>query len=385
MGRIRLSLATPLLFPHQVEARRARQGRALPLEYRPPPPEVAEEKGLRPLMQTPGEVVWKAVRFQSPDRLPRDLWILPAAEKAHGHALQDFLIQYPIDFARVGFHPPIEDGRYTPGRWTDEWGSTWVNTREGMLGMVDRFPVDDWKALRHWKPPFDLIDKGFERAGLELREAGPLFKQGGDLTLFHRMCWLRPPEKIYLDLLEEPPELRTFFDGIVEWNTRRLEEWLRFDYEGIMVMDDWGTQRALMIDPAIWRAWFKPVYAQWFRRVKETGRLVFFHSDGMILPIIEDLIEIGCDALNCQVHVIGEEILAERFAGRLCFWGELDRQQLLPHGTPEEVRAAAGAMIRLFATPRGGYISQFELGSDVPAANLRAAVEAFISWEPKGS
>ncbi len=334
-------------------------------------------------MQTPSQVVWNAVQRKGPDRLPRDLWILPAAERTHGQALQDLLEEYPIDFARVGYHPPIEDRRYTPGRWTDEWGATWVNTEEGILGMVAGYPLDDWAALQHWKPPFDLLGKGFDHADRELREAGTLFKQGGDLTLFHRMCWLRQPEKLYIDFLEEPPELRTFFDALVEWNTRRLEDWLRYDYEGIIIMDDWGTQLSMLIDPALWRQWFKPVYAQWVKRIKETGRLAFFHSDGVILPIIEDFIEIGVDALNCQVRIMGEELLAERFAGRICFWGELDRQQLLPYGTPDEVRAAAEKMMSLFGHPEGGYISQFELGMDVPPVNFRAAVEAFAQWRPR--
>lgn len=332
------------------------------------------------MTQTPSELVWKTVRLQNPERLPRDIWILPAAERVHGRELARLLGDFPLDFARVGYTPPVPDGRYTPGHWRDEWGALWVNSFEGILGQVTEYPLDDWKALEHWKPPFADIEKGFERAGEELTQAGTLFRQGGDMTLFHRLCWLRQPEKLYLDLLEEPPEWQTLFDAVVEWNSRRLDVWLRYDYEGLIIMDDWGTQRSMLISPELWRQWFKPVYADWFARIRKTGRLVFFHSDGYILPIIEDLVEIGVDALNCQVRVMGEELLAEKFAGRICFWGELDRQLLLPRGTPEEVRKGALTMMNLFARPEGGFISQFELGWDVPPPNFRMAMETFARW-----
>ena len=107
------------------------------------------------------------------------------------------------------------------------------------------------------------------------------------------------------------------------------------------------------------------------------GKLVFFHSDGFILDIIEDLIEIGVNALNCQVWCMGAEEVSRRFKGDLCFWGELDRQRLLPHGTPEQIRAAARQMVDLFWTGQGGLIHQAEAGADVPLENIRALLEAW--------
>ncbi len=329
---------------------------------------------------TPSELVWKAIRRQGPERLPRDLWILPATQNLYGEELAALLREYPLDIARVGYHPPEGDGRFHLGRWRDEWGATWETLQEGILGLVVEYPIADWSALSRWKPPFHLIEKGFERAGEELRAAGNLFKQGGDMTLFHRLTWLRPQEKLFLDMLEDPPEFQTLFDAVVEYNSRRLDVWMRYDYEGIHTYDDWGTQTALMISPELWRERFKPVYADWFARIHKTGRLAFFHTDGVVTPILEDLIEIGVDAINCQVAVMGEEALARQFGGRICFWGELDRQFLLPRATPDEIEAAAEKTLRLFARPEGGFIAQFEVGPDVPPASFRRAFETLARW-----
>jgi uroporphyrinogen-III decarboxylase len=130
------------------------------------------------------------------------------------------------------------------------------------------------------------------------------------------------------------------------------------------------------------REYLKPRLKIMYGRVHELGKYVYIHSCGDNSTVIEDLIEIGVDALNCQVRAMGEETLAERFRGRICFWGELDRQEVLPFGTPDEVRVAAARMMKLFARPEGGFISQFELGQDVPEANLRAALETFATWKP---
>ncbi len=63
------------------------------------------------------------------------------------------------------------------------------------------------------------------------------------------------------------------------------------------------------------------------------GKKLFMHSDGHILAIYPDLVEIGIDAVNSQIFCMGVEKLAP-FAGRITFWGEIDRQHLLAHATP---------------------------------------------------
>ena len=64
--------------------------------------------------------------------------------------------------------------------------------------------------------------------------------------------------------------------------------------------DDVGTQRGMLMSPAMWRRWLKPRLARAIaaaRRVRPDV-LVFYHSDGDVRPIIGELIEIGVDILN---------------------------------------------------------------------------------------
>jgi hypothetical protein len=67
-----------------------------------------------------------------------------------------------------------------------------------------------------------------------------------------------------------------------------------------------------------------------------------------------------------------------RFKGQITFWGELDRQQILPFGTPEEVRAAVRRVRAALDDGRGGVFAQCEWGIGVSAENVAAVYETWL-------
>jgi hypothetical protein len=74
-----------------------------------------------------------------------------------------------------------------------------------------------------------------------------------------------------------------------------------------------------------------------FSKVKNKGLHVWYHSDGHILEIIPDLIELGVDVLNCQASVMDFKQL-NNFAGKIAFRTDIDRQKVLPFVSPGEVK-----------------------------------------------
>lgn len=327
---------------------------------------------------TSKQIVIDTVLFQDPVRPARDLWVLPAAMEKHGDLIRNLQKETPTDFAGDGFQDPCGgEALYNCGSFTDPWGSGWENQTKGLLGQVRHYPLNDWSNLDDFSPPFDLTGKGFEEVPAKLAETPDKFHFGVIPSLFHRICWLREPSRIFMDFYTNAEELKQLRDMVHEYNMRHLEELLKYDYDGIFIGDDWGTQSQLFIRPDMWREWFKPCYAAYFKKARDAGKLAFFHSDGYIIDIISDLIEIGVQALNCQVACMGVEELAERFTGKICFWGELDRQHLLPNGTPEKIKEAGKKNLRFLATDHGGYIMQSELNADVPEENIRALFECY--------
>ena len=100
------------------------------------------------------------------------------------------------------------------------------------------------------------------------------------------------------------------------------------------------------------------------------------HSDGMNLAIHPHLVELGLDAINSQIFCIGLDRLAP-FRGKISFWGEIDRQQMLPHGTPADIDAAV-RRVRDTLWAGGGCIAQCEFGPGAKPENVR---QVFQSWE----
>ncbi len=150
----------------------------------------------------------------------------------------------------------------------------------------------------------------------------------------------------------------------------------------IKIGDDLGTQESLLMSPAMYRRVLKPIHADYIRFIRErTAAKVFFHTDGDVFPLIDDLVEMGVDILNPIQTSAGKmsdlEELKARWGDRLTFCGGVDTQRILPTGTPDEVRAEVRRVIEILG-PGGGYLtsSVHTVMDDVPAENILAMVDA---------
>ncbi|HSR33624.1 MAG TPA: hypothetical protein VLY63_23910, partial [Anaerolineae bacterium] len=103
-------------------------------------------------------------------------------------------------------------------------------------------------------------------------------------------------------------------------------------------------------------------------------------SDGQILDIMPDLVELGVDVLNFQASLMDRnEIRA--YAGRLCFRTDIDRQQVLPFVSPEEVKEYINQLFHDLGTADGGIVACGEISEDVPLENVKAMYDAFLEFK----
>jgi uroporphyrinogen-III decarboxylase len=244
-------------------------------------------------------------------------------------------------------------------------------------GQVVFHPLADGDDFQRYQPPDTASDEIIAAVAQRIEEnGGRKYTLADGDTLWQRMYYLRGFQAVNEDLLVQPELCARLRDLILEVILRRLERLTRLDgLDGVHFRDDWGTQKSLLIRPALWREFFRPAYARMFDLVRQSGKHIWFHSDGVIDAIIPDLVALGADVLNPQCNCMPRERLRSLVVGHVCLLGDLDRQGTLPRGSPEEVRAAVRADVDTYVRAGGGLILRGEIAGDVPLENVEAMLD----------
>jgi len=290
--------------------------------------------------------------------------------------------------------PAIEQVEGGEG-FTDEWGVRWRRPKGGLYFDIVGSPFSgetNEKGIDEFAWP-DASDPALF-AGLAER-AKEYYERGYAVILenicagvFEMCCRVRGAEQFYMDLAMNPDIACRLMDKFVELKIeyyKTAAEVLGEYVQLVREVDDMAGQEALLVSPGMYRELIKPRHKQLFeaqRKYFPSPFYVFFHSDGAIYDIIPDFIEIGVDVLNpVQLTAKGMDAakLKQEFGKDLTFWGGgVDTQNILPRGTPEQVKANVTDRIRQLA-PGGGFVFAMvhNVQDDVPAKNLAAMIEAF--------
>jgi uroporphyrinogen decarboxylase len=294
----------------------------------------------------------------------------------------------------VGSPEGWQDIYFADGSFQDEFGVVWRKAgdghyaptgnplREATLADLDSFP---------WPDP---LNPGRTRG---LRQRARQLHEGTDYAIVlslpvgfvHLSQYLRGYEQWLIDVALNPEFLEALMDRALDWwialTEAVLEEVGRY-VDVVAFGDDVAFHDRPMIDLERYRRLLKPRHQQMVDLVKEkSGAKVLYHCCGAAKPLIEEFIEIGVDALNpVQVSSAGmgdTAALKAEFGDRICFWGAIDTQRVLPMGTPDAVRTQVQQRIRDLA-PGGGYVlaSVHNIQEDVPPENILAMADAALEY-----
>ena len=307
-------------------------------------------------MLTSRSIVKKTLQFQIPERLAFD-----------------FPEKYGTDFYWSGMDPSPDD---RPKSGVDEWGAVWENTGLTHLGQVKDFPLKNWDDLDHLTIP-DIHDpKRWTCLEGVRQQAQDLFLMGGGISIYERVHFIRGLENTWMDILTAPEELGNLIDILVEMNLVAIQRYASLGFDALIFPDDWGLQNKLMISPANWRKIWKPRYARIYEAAHAAGLHTFLHSCGYIVDILDDLIEIGLEAIHMdQQENMGLEVLGKRFGGRLTFYAPVDIQKTMASGSLDEIRTYCRSMVHWLARPEGGFIPCW-YGDPIGAGHRQEAIDA---------
>lgn len=317
------------------------------------------------------------------DRVPRQLWTLPWAHDHYPEMMQKLEKDFEWDFdgpdVVLKEVPKTKGDAYALGEYVDEWGCIFTNLQKGVIGEV-KHPIveeEDWSDVGNVHIPEELLtfDKDQANRSCEKKQDKFLFANCCPRP-FEQLQFIRGTANLYMDLMDPADKMQEFMKKMHDYYCRLMTKWAETDVDALNMMDDWGAQNDLLINPQLWEEFFMPMYRDYIQIAHSHGKKIFMHSDGHILRILPRLIDLGLDAVNSQLFCMGIENLAP-FQGKITFWGEIDRQHLLPYGTLTDIDQAVE---KVYSTlwKDGGCIAQCEFG---PGANPDNIYRVFQKWE----
>ncbi|MEN6536567.1 MAG: uroporphyrinogen decarboxylase family protein [Bryobacteraceae bacterium] len=232
--------------------------------------------------------------------------------------------------------------------------------------------------------PDPLAEGRYDDAARYIARYGKQYFVIGDIeiTIFAMMRHLVGMEKLLMDMAAGEPYIEALRDKVEAFAIAAGRRLVAMGVDGIWAGDDFGTQRGLLLSPAMFRRYFKEPYRRLYSGLKALNPsvLIMQHSDGTVAPILDDWIEAGMEVFNpVQPGVPGHEPeeLKRRFGDRLGFWGGVDQQRLLPAGSPQEIDQEVRRVIGILGRG-GGYMvaPSHILQPDTPVENVQAFLDA---------
>jgi len=319
---------------------------------------------------------WKP--FELPDgslaRIPQ--WFNPIRQPDGGYAV----FEKDLMIARMPSSATFFDGTYVP--YPEE-------IPEDLSDLDTQMDMILWQKLAH--SPWDHA--GESDFWSQLRARALQLRQKTDraimivcgCNLFEWGTFLRRIDNFLCDLLLDPKGVERLIEALMEHHLATLNkvcasvgdicDILRFG-------DDLGMDSGLLMQPDIYRAFFKMHHTTLNTYVHKNSKMrTFLHSCGSIRAVLPDLIEAGYDIINpVQITANGMDPreLKRDFGKDITFWGGgVDTRRVLNYGTPTQVKDQVQYLMDIFA-PGGGYVfnTVHNIMPDVPPDNIEAMFEA---------
>jgi uroporphyrinogen decarboxylase len=352
------------------------------------------------------ERVLASLNHEIPDRCPMQICFTPEFSnrlrehfKRDGHLFSgepegeinlelEFLTEQDMLLSWVGWTDETKI-TYTPGEeFYDKWGvlrrAVEYSTPfgKGIYTELVGHPLADESKISSYKcPDPDKPELYSGTDSLLKRYKDEYWIVGVAVTTMYETAWaLRGFEQMFIDFIENPDLVNALFDLTLKYHHSIAENLVKKGVDMIWIGDDVGAQNRMLISPDLWRKYFRDRMARFIASLKSINPdiKIAYHSDGYIIPIIPELIEIGIDILNpIQPGSMNPVDIKKQFGDRLCLWGTIDEQHTLPFTDPETVRKEVAERIRTIGRDGGLILSPtHNIQLDTPMENFFAMVDA---------
>ncbi len=159
-------------------------------------------------------------------------------------------------------------------------------------------------------------------------------------------------ERFCIAVYENRSLVEALFDRYCDWMIVVAERVCQMGFDVFVSTDDLAFKTGTFLSPALFRDLVMPRHQRVAQRITIPWVL---HSDGDVMPYLEDLLSLGITGLHPnEKGAMDIRAMKREYGDRICLLGNVDLN-ILGMGTPEDVEEEVRDLIRDVG-PGGGYI-----------------------------
>ena len=215
--------------------------------------------------------------------------------------------------------------------------------------IVERYQWDALAVYWPWGDP-EGVAAARKAFGQQIAIGGMV--GGGLWAIEHVQDWMQ----FAVDLTDHPERLHEEAERICQAALENIDKLIDAGADFIFLPNDVAFNQGPFISPAQFAEFVTPYLARQVQRVKDRGAIAVFHSDGMLMPILDQILDCTPHAMQSIDPMAGMDIaeVKKRTYGRMALMGNV-QCNLLQDGPLEAIRASAMYCLE-HGTPAGGYI-----------------------------
>jgi uroporphyrinogen decarboxylase len=164
-------------------------------------------------------------------------------------------------------------------------------------------------------------------------------------------------ENCWMNLGGEPEKMAAFFDRYSDWMCAQVDNLVEAGVDMMTLSDDWGSNGTMLFSPKMWRAIIKPYAMRVVQHARSRNLPVNLHSDGYIMQILDDIVEMGYTSWHPVQESAGlnPKEIKEKYGDKITIYGSLDVIDGLLKYDGDELEEYITKRFEIYA-PGGGFI-----------------------------
>jgi len=268
------------------------------------------------------------------------------------------------------------------GEMVDDWGIKW-KVVDGMPWYIDG-PLKTPEDFESFEAPDPYADKWF---GSSQRTARLVRDDLATATLVEgpfTKCWYLTGLQTFMKALYlSPKSLSRLLDNMTRFQIELGKGFIDRGIDMIWLDEDLGDVKGPFMRPTLFRSFIKPRLKEMVDAFKSRGAKVLLHSDGQLMPLMDDIVETGIDGIHPIERAAGMnlQLMKTMYGDKLTLVGNVNSKTVLQYGPPEEIKKQVIECIDI-AAPSGGYIlaSDHSIHVGIPSANVKHMFRAAAKY-----